>query len=260
MANLVANGYLIAGTSWLHRRHPMTKLVGILFILAAAFLLSPTALVPLATALLAIAISAGLGRPLVRSLRIPAVLVLSILLVNALFFPGGTDVLVHVGPLTVTREGLTFGVVSAGRLLVVFVGLMLVLFTTLPDDLIEGLVARGVDHRIAFVMLSAVQSVPRMQDRAARILDAQAARGLAVDGSIAARTRALIPLVGPVVLSAIVDVRERTFALEARGFGARPGRTAYRVVEDTSLDRVLRLTLLAGTGLVVLVALAGLVR
>ena len=38
--------------------------------------------------------------------------------------------------------------------------------------------------------------------------------------------------IGPVILGALVDVRERTLALEARGFGARPGRTAYRVVED----------------------------
>ena len=37
------------------------------------------------------------------------------------------------------------------------------------------------------------------------------------------RIRALVPLVGPVLLGSLIDVRERTFALEARGFGARPG-------------------------------------
>ena len=255
-----AIGYLVPGRSWLHRRHPLTKLLGVGFVLVAAFLLPPPALILLALGLAAIAVSAGLVRPVLRSLRIPAVLVVSILLVNALFYPGGSDVLVALGPLAVTREGLTFGVVSAVRLLVVFVALMLLLTTTVADDLLEGLVAHGVSHRIAFVALSAMQLVPRIRDRVERIQAAQAARGLAVGGSIVARARALVPLIGPVVLSALVDVRERTLALEARGFGARSGRTAYRVVPDSDLDRALRLVLLAATGLVILGALLGWVR
>ena len=255
-----ATGYLVPGRSWLHRRNPLTKVLGVAFVLIAAFVLPPAALVPLAIALAAIAVSAGLVRPVLRSLRIPAVLVASIVLVNALFYPGGSDVLVAVGPLAVTREGLTFGVVSAGRLLVVFVALMLLLTTTLADDLLEGLVARGVSHRIAFVALSAMQLVPRMRDRVDRILAAQSARGLAVDGSTIKRARAVVPLIGPVVLSALVDVRERTLALEARGFGARPGRTAYRVVPDSGLDRALRIALLAAIVLVVIGTLVGRLR
>ena len=60
-----------------------------------------------------------------------------------------------------------------------------------------------------------------------------------------------MPLIGPVMLGSLVDVRERTFALEARGFGARPGRTAYRVVADPPIDRWLRL----GSSLVAVVVI-----
>ena len=255
-----AAGYHIAGGSWLHRRHPLTKLAGVLFVLIAAFLLPPIALVPLGIALIAIAGSVSLIRPLLRSLRLPAVLLLSIVALNALLFPGGQDVLASFGPFAITGEGIRFGVVSAARLLVVFVAGMLMLFTTLPDDLLEGLVARGVSHRIAFVVLSAVQLIPRMRDRADRILAAQAARGLAVDGSFRTRVRALVPVIGPVILGALVDVRERTLALEARGFGARAPRTAYRVVDDPAEDRGIRAALYVATGLVVLVALTGVGR
>jgi energy-coupling factor transport system permease protein len=256
----VATGYLVAGDSWLHRRHPLTKLLGVVFVLITAFLWPPIALPGLLMALGLIAISTGLGIPALRSLRIPAVLIVSILLVNGLFYPGGRDVLLEAGPLTVTREGLTFGLVSAGRLLVAYVALVLFLFTTLADDLLEALVQRGVSHRIAFVVLSAVQLIPRMQDRARAILAAQRARGLAVDGSSARRVKALVPLVGPVLLGALVDVRERTFALEARGFGTRPGRTAYRVVPDPRLDPFLRVALVIAILAVVIGALAGIVR
>ena len=252
-------GYFVAGSSWLHRRNPLTKLLGLGLVLLAAFLLPPVVLPFLLLAVVVAGWSAGLLRPMARAMRIPAVLLLSILVVNSLFFPGAKDVLVSVGPLAITREGLTFGLISAGRVLVAFVASIAFLFTTLADDLLESLISRGASHRISFVVLSAVQMVPRMQGRAGAILEAQQARGLSMKGSFVARLRKLVPLVGPVMLGSLVDVRERTFALEARGFGARPGRTAYRVVADPPIDRWLRWLILAGAIAVVLFAL-GVIR
>ena len=253
-------GYFVAGSSWLHHRNPLTKLLALAFILLSAFLLPPIVLIVLGLVIVAAVWSAGLLRPTARAMRIPALLLLSILVVNSLFYPGATDVLASIGPLSITREGLTFGLVSAGRILVAFLAAVAFLFTTLADDLLESLIARGASHRISFVVLSAVQMVPRMQERAGGILEAQQARGLSLEGSIVRRLRALVPLIGPVVLGSLVDVRERTFALEARGFGARQSRTAYRVVADPPVDRWLRLGLVLGCVVVVAVAVTGVVR
>ena len=122
-------------------------------------------------------------------------------------FPGGTDKLVTLGPLSITREGLTFGLISAGRVLVAFLASVAVLFTTLADDMLEALIARGASHRIAFVVLSAVQLVPRMRTRAGAILEAQLARGLSLEGSFVRRILSLVPLIGPVLLGSLVDAR-----------------------------------------------------
>jgi energy-coupling factor transport system permease protein len=252
-----ATGYYRAGTSWLHRRNPITKLLAVALVLLATFLLPPIVLPLLGAILVGTAWSTGLGADILRALRIPAVLIASIIVVNALFFPGAMDRLVSLGPLAVTREGLTFGLMSAGRLVVAFLVLVTFLFTTLADDLLESLVSRGVSHRIAFIVLSAVQLVPKMQERAGSILEAQQARGLAVTGSFMHRIRALVPLIGPVLLGSLIDVRERTFALEARGFGARSGRSAYRVVADPPGDRWIRLAILLGIVGVVAVAFSG---
>lgn len=252
-----ATGYFRPGEGWLHRRNPVTKLLAVAWVLLAAFLLPPPVLAGLAVVVLLAAATTGLLVPLVRSLRIPALLIGSIVIVNALFFPGASDVLVRLGPIAVTSEGLAFGVVSAGRLLVAFVVLILFLFTTLADDLLEALIARGASHRIAFVVLSAVQMVPRLQARAMAILEAQQARGLAVSGSLATRARALLPLVAPILLGSLIDVRERTFALEARAFGARPGRTAYRLVPDPPIDRWLRVLILVAMLGTVALAITG---
>jgi energy-coupling factor transport system permease protein len=254
------SGYFVAGSSWLHRRNPLTKLLAVALVLLSAFLLPPVVLIGLAAVVVVAAWSAGLLRPLVRAMRIPALLLASILIVNSLFFPGATDKLLSVGPLSISREGLTFGLISAGRVLVAFLVLVLFLFTTLADDLLESLIVRGASYRFSFVVLSAVQMVPRMQARAGAILEAQQARGLSLEGSFLRRIRALVPLIGPVLLGSLVDVRERTFALEARGFGARPGRTAYRIVADPPSDRWLRPLLLVACLGVVVVAITGVLR
>ena len=152
-------------------------------------------------------------------MRIPAVLLLSILVVNALFFPGARTICL-ARPVAVTREGLTFGLVRPDGSS----------SCSSPRDVPvhdarrrppRGARARGASHRIAFVVLSAVQMVPRMQARAGLILEAQQARGLGSTVRSGA-VRALVPLVGPVLLGALIDVRSERFALEARGFGARP--------------------------------------
>ncbi len=256
----VTTGYYIAGTSWLHRRHPVTKMLALALVLLSAFLLPPYVLPFMVVAIVVAAWSAGLIRPMARAMRIPALLLLSILVVNSLFFPGATDPLVSFGPLSISGDGLAFGLTSAGRVLVAFLASVAFLFTTLADDMLEALIARGASHRIAFVVLSAVQMVPRMQARAGSILEAQQARGLSLGGSFGRRFRALIPLIGPVLLGSLVDVRERTFALEARGFGAQPGRTAYRIVADPPIDRWLRLLIIIACFAVVIVAVTGLGR
>jgi energy-coupling factor transport system permease protein len=247
-----ASGYYRPGDSWLHRRNPVTKLLGLAWVILAAFLLPPVALPALAVACLTLAVANGLGGSAVRALRIPAVLIASILAVNAFFYPGAVDVIVRVGPVALSWEGIAFGLVTAGRVLVAFIASIAFLQATLPDDLLEALVSRGASHRFAWVILSAVQMVPRLQESATTILEAQQARGLEVSGSLGRRVRALVPLIGPVLLGSLIDVRERTFALEARGFGAGGARTAYRVVSDPPVDRWLRLATMLAILVVVL--------
>jgi energy-coupling factor transport system permease protein len=253
-------GYYVVGSSWLHRRNPLTKLLALALVLLATFLLPPIVLPVLIAIILAVVWSAGLLRQTLRAMRIPALLLLSILVVNSLFFPGASDKLASLGPLSISREGLTFGLISAGRVITAFLASVAFLFSTLADDMLESLIARGASHRISFVILSAVQMVPRMQDRAGSILEAQQARGLSLEGSFWRRIRALVPLIGPVLLGSLVDVRERTFALEARGFGARSDRTAYRVVTDPPADRWIRLAIVVLCVTVVVVAVTGVWR
>src|ERR1700693_6156057 len=104
-----ASGYYRPGTSWLHRRHPVTKLLALAWLIISAFLLPPPGSVALILAVLAAAAVCGLVRPLSRASRVGLVLLASILVVNGLFYPGAHDALVRLGPVMLTREGLEAG-------------------------------------------------------------------------------------------------------------------------------------------------------
>jgi energy-coupling factor transport system permease protein len=184
--------------------------------------LGPLSLI--AVAVVAPAMVAGILSRLARTaLLLTLPLAVSILLVNVLFFPGGADPLLRIGPIVVTSEGVAFAAEVLLRLFAISAAIMLFYLTTRPADLVIDLERRGVSPRLAFVANASVQTIPAIVERAAAITAAQRARGLDTEGSVGRRLRGIVPLVGPVILGSIAEVEERTMALEARAFG-RPGR------------------------------------
>lgn len=235
-----ALGLFVPGRGRLYRIHPLPKLLFTLWGVIAPFVVPIEALPLMAVAVIFGALLAGLGRVYLRRLLLMTLPSLaSIILVNGFFFPGARDIIVSLGPLDLTREGLAFGLPIAGRILVAVAVTLAFVTTTRPDDLMAGLVRLGAPGSIAFLVLSTVQMVPRMQAKAGRILDAQQARGLRTRGGPLSRIRSLIPLVAPLVIGSMVDARDRALALEARGFGSSGQPTAYRIVPWQQSDRLL---------------------
>ncbi len=242
--------FYVPGSGWLHRRHPWPKLLAVLWAVLAPFLLPPATLPLLVGAAVGVGLASGLGRTYVRRLAWGTLpIVVSIVVVNGLFLPGARDIAFAVGPFHVSREGLALAARTAGRVVAAVAATLAFVSSTRPDDLMEALVERGASPRLAFVVLSTIQMVPRMLDRSARILDAQRSRGLATSGSLLARARAIVPLVGPLVIASLVEVRERSLALEARAFGAAHRRTAYRSLAQDRVDRALGWGAVAGLAL-----------
>ncbi len=235
-------GVYVAGTGWLHRLDPVPKLLWLIWGVVAPFVLPTAFTYALLVVAIALGLSARLGATYLRRVLLSSLLLAtSIVVVNAFFLPGARDVVATLGPLRVTREGLEFGLPIAARVVAAIALSLAFVMSTRPDDLMEALVQRGAPPKLAFVVLSTIQTVPRMLAKAGRILDAQQARGLRTRGSVGARIGSVVPLLGPLVIGSLIDVRERSFALEARGFGSGTRRTAYRVVPTTATDRALLL-------------------
>lgn len=195
---------------------------------------------------------AGVLERLVRaSVLLSLPIVISVILVSV-FTRAGSTVLFTIGPFDATLEGVDFAAQTLVRLFAISSSIGLFVLTTDPRALVLDLERRGVSPRFAFVAVATIEAVPTLVERAATIGESQRARGLDTEGSVRARLRGLLPIVGPVIITSLTDVEERSLALESRAF-SRPGRRHLLwAMPDPAPERLLRWALLGA-----LVALIG---
>jgi energy-coupling factor transport system permease protein len=248
------------GPTAVHRLNPLTKAILATVTAIAAVVLGGLA-GPIALVAAAVLIPALVARVFGRLVRMALILSLPIaisaFLVNLFFFPGAEQVLLRIGPITATAEGLGFALEILVRILAISGAVTLFYLTTRPADLVVDLERRGVSPRVGFVANASVQTVPAMVERASQITAAQRARGMDTEGSIWRRLRGIVPIVGPVILGSIAEVEERTMALEARGF-TRPGRrTLLWSPRDSGLQALARWAMIAALAVLIVARVAG---
>lgn len=204
------------------------------------------------------AVIANVAPRLIRiSLLLTLPIAISVVLVSV-FTRAGTTVLFTIGPFDATAEGVDFAGQTLVRLFAISTSIGLFGLTTEPHAFVLDLERRGLSPRFAFVALATLEAVPAMVERAGVIQAAQRARGLDTEGSVVARLRGVLPLVGPVILSSLTEVEERTLALEVRAFG-RPGRRHLLwQIPDSTAQLILRAVLLLGFVALVGLKVAGL--
>lgn len=98
--------------------------------------------------------------------------------------------------------------------------------TTSPDHLGLALEESHVPYEFAFAFTTAVRFVPVLAEEAQTIMDAQKARGLELEkGNLLKRIRNYIPVLIPLIVSAIRRSLELAEAMESRAWGATKKRT-----------------------------------
>jgi energy-coupling factor transport system permease protein len=237
-----------------HRLNPLTKAViatvGSVGAFAAGGYVGPIAIDVI---MVLLAIRAGVLGQLARvSLLLTLPIAISVVLVSV-FTRAGTTILFTIGPFDATAEGVDFAAQTLVRLFAISLSIGLFVMTTDPRAFVFDLERRGVSPRVAFVAVATIEAVPALVERAGVIGESQRARGLDTEGSVSARLRGVMPLIGPVIIGALTDVEERSLALESRAF-SRPGRRHLLwSMPDTTWQRWLRWALL---GLLVVIAIA----
>ncbi|MCJ7762836.1 energy-coupling factor transporter transmembrane protein EcfT [Candidatus Bathyarchaeota archaeon] len=154
-----------------------------------------------------------------RSLRGAAFLAAVIFLVNiATNFLGSGYVL--------TAANVESAVALTLRFVVLVESFSVFFLTTSPDHLGLALEVTRVPYEFAFAFTTAVRFVPVLAEEAQTIMDAQKARGLELEkGNFMKRIRNYIPVLIPLIVSAIRRSLELAEAMESRAWGATKKRT-----------------------------------
>jgi energy-coupling factor transport system permease protein len=238
------------GDSGLHRLHPLTKLSISGFSLLASITL-PAGWMVAAFYFFVMVPLAAWGRMAKRFLATGARIIwpfmLSLFPIQG-FFGRGTTVLFEIGRFTLKLEGILLAADYSARILVGIGAAMMLMFVTRPDHLMQALGERGFPRNLGYIVVTSLQIIPRFQDKAQMILNAQRARGLETQGPLWQRARRLFPLIGPLILGSIIDIDERAIALEARAFNHPGPKTSLHILADSRGQKALRMVF---TGLMV---------
>ncbi|HET9224239.1 MAG TPA: energy-coupling factor transporter transmembrane component T, partial [Roseiflexaceae bacterium] len=127
-----------AGASFLHALHPLTKVIAVVLVVLAAYLL-PGQITPFALfcGIVLLAALSGVAGWFLRTVLLGLLpIFLSLFLIQGILFPPPNATPLPLGPITLTREGLEFAFVTGTRLLVFSAAVLLMLRTTHPADLV----------------------------------------------------------------------------------------------------------------------------
>jgi energy-coupling factor transport system permease protein len=214
--------------SWVHRLDPRTKLWAVVLAGAAAVLFRQiavlAALLILAHLALALAqIPAGRLRWLWARL---APLLIVILILQPLFAPGPGEALLEFGPVRLTTSGILVGISFALRAAALTFLSALLLLTTRPSDLVQGLVALGLPYTWGLAVGLSMRYLSTIYYLFLTVRDAQEARGLILSrGNFVQRARAHVPILVATIIAALRLGDNLGLALAARGLGYPAQRT-----------------------------------
>lgn len=190
------------------------------------------------------------------AVRILAPIIIILFLIHGFLNPNNQTTLFSLGPLSLGAEGLEYAALVAIRLTAALAVSFVLVMSTHPGHLVQGLVDTGMPYGLAYLLGSPLLLLPRMADRVNVVRAAQQSRGLETRGNIFQRAKALLPLAAPFILGALVDVEERALALEVRGFNAPFPKTSLNELHDSKTQRIARWSMMF---LAIVLLIAGLI-
>ena len=204
----------------IHNLDPRMKFVYVCVIFVVAILFNQL-LVLLALFLMPIpfVLIAGVQKEWLRSLRGAAFLASFIFIVNIAsnYFTSG-----YVLAIIDVESAIAMTL----RFVVLVESFSVFFLTTSPDHLGLALEQTHIPYEFAFAFTTAVRFVPVLAEEAQTIMDAQKARGLELEkGGFLKRIRNYIPILIPLIVSAIRRSLELAEAMESRAWGATKNRT-----------------------------------
>ncbi len=180
---------------------------------------------------------AGVKREWIRSMRGALMFAIIIFLFNFVFTYFYTEY-----PQPPSMGLIEYSLSMTLRFIVLVESFAVFFLTTSPDHLGLALEQSRVPYEFCFAFTTAVRFVPVLAEEAQTIMDAQKARGLELErGNFIKRVRNYIPILIPLVVSAIRRSLELAETMESRAWGASDKRTNLYVLKPKGPDYALAL-------------------
>jgi energy-coupling factor transport system permease protein len=218
----------------IHTLDPRMKFFYVLVLFAVAIIFGE--FLPLAILFvlqIPLVLLAGVKREWLRSMR-GAALLAGVIFVTNLAFKFLSSNYIITSSILESAAALTL------RFMVLVESFSIFFLTTSPDNLGLALEQTRVPYELVFAFTTAVRFVPVLAEEAQTIMDAQKARGLELEGgNFMRRIRNYIPILIPLIVSAIRRSLELAEAMESRAWGATKKRTNLYALKIHKGDIVL---------------------
>lgn len=243
----VTFGQYYNANSFVHKTDPRIKILLLIAYIVAVFLAENFLSLAAVLVFLIIAVmfsSVPIGSVL-RSIKAIFFLILFTAVLNVLFHVRSETDTVYFW--VITKEGLLSAAFLASRLILLVTGSSLLTLTTTPVSLTDGLesllkplaLIKFPVHELALIMSIALRMIPTLANETDRIICAQKARGADFEsGNIISRLKSLVPVLIPLIISALRRADELGDAMDARCYWGSKDRTKYKKLKLSFRDPV----------------------
>ena len=242
----VTLGQYFPGNSLVHVLDPRTKLLFLIFFIAALFTAQQNPItygVLVVVLFTSIALSTISPKIILKGMK-PVVFVLIFTGLLNMFYTPGIPIFT-IGMFTMTQEGVRTAIFMVVRIVTLICSTFLLTYTTSPLSLTNGLETllgplkklRFPVHELSMIMSIALRFIPNLIEDTDKIMSAQRARGADFDtGNFLQKAKALIPLLVPLFVSSFRRADELAVAMECRCYHGGEGRTRLKQLKMNGTD------------------------
>ncbi len=248
MISDITLGQFFPGYSLIHKLDPRTKLIcAIMFIVTVFLANNPITLAFLALITVAlVSVSRISFRVILKSVKPLAFILAFTAILNIFLTKGEGAPLLEFWVFSIYTEGLARAGFMFVRVLIFIVSsTVLLTYTTSPISLTDGIESllsplkriRINVHAFAMMMSLALRFIPILVEETEKIMNAQKSRGADFSsGGLIKRAKALIPILIPLLSSAIGRSDELAVAMECRCYRGDKNRTKLVKLEYKARD------------------------
>lgn len=245
----VTFGQYISGKSVIHRMDPRCKLC--LFIALIVFIFLTSSAYSLAFVILAVAgmvaLSGVSAKMYLKNLKSILFIVIFTSVLNIFYVKTGTPVCELFWGIVITTDGIFRAVTMTTRLMLLITLSSMLTYTSTPTALTDGLerllsplrfIGLGnAVHSMSMMITIALRFIPTLLEETNKIISAQKARGADMEsGGLIKRIKALLPILIPLLISAVRRASELAEAMECRCYNGGKGRVRMKQLKLSLVD------------------------